>query len=142
MVTEATAGPEATPRLPGALRWTCDHAEGSTALVVGDTRADTAIALGLAGHVVTAPFKNDFQIRRAAQAIEALPDDVRGRLTPMVGSDLRLGVSNESFDTLVIVNLLPHSSDLGLVLDEALRVIRVRGLLLVRLTLDERDRAR
>src|ERR1700735_5489025 len=101
MVTEATAGPEATPRLPGALRWTCDHAEGSTALVVGDTRADTAIALGAAGHVVTATLRNDVQIRRAVQAIEVLPDDVRGRLTPMVGSDLRLGVPDARFDTVV-----------------------------------------
>lgn len=99
--------------------------------------AGTGFGLGLvllaalgaehASGVEIVPWEVDF----ARLARGSLPDDVRPRVEPVVGDATDLPYPSESFDTVLSLEAISHYLDYRPFLDEAHRVLRPGGVLVV-----------
>jgi 2-polyprenyl-6-hydroxyphenyl methylase/3-demethylubiquinone-9 3-methyltransferase len=113
------------------VHWTCRQAADGRVLDVGCSQGLTALLLAREGHEVVGVDLQQESIDFAQGRREQEPPVVRDRLTFLVAEARRLPFGDGEFDTVVMGELLEHLIDPAPVLDEAARVLRPEGRLVV-----------
>ncbi|MEA2169216.1 MAG: hypothetical protein QOF76_2516, partial [Solirubrobacteraceae bacterium] len=113
------------------IHWMCRNVAGTDVLDLGCSQGIAALLLAREGKRVIGV---DREARAIAQAVEALGAEeapVRERASFFTGEGAALDLADDSFDTVLLGELLEHLVDPGAVLDEVRRVLRPSGRIVV-----------
>lgn len=111
--------------------WMCARVVGSRVLDVGCSQGIVSIILGREGYAVVGIDMEEELIETARQALQDEPADLRQRVEFQVGDVFVAEFEPESFDTVVMGELLEHLATPCDVLDRAASWLRPGGRLLV-----------
>jgi len=120
-----------TERARARVHWLCSQASGSKVLDIGCSQGIVSLILGREGFHCTGI---DLEERSLAVAKEALLKEdalVRRRVKFQASNAFSLPFEIDSFDTVILGEVLEHLTRPGKVLGEALRVLRDGGRLVV-----------
>ena len=109
------------------LHWMCAQVGGSEVLDVGCSQGIASILLAREGHRVVGVDREHEAIRAARERLDQEEAQVRERVEFRVGEGRAVGFPSASFDAVLLGEVLEHQLDPGKLLDEARRVLRPGG---------------
>jgi SAM-dependent methyltransferase len=113
------------------IHWMCAKVTGRDVLDVGCSQGIASILLGREGHRVTGIDREHEPIRAARERLDQEEPQVRERVAFQIGEAGELQFENGSFDAVLLGEVLEHQLDPGKPLDEARRVLRPGGRLVI-----------
>jgi 2-polyprenyl-3-methyl-5-hydroxy-6-metoxy-1,4-benzoquinol methylase len=113
------------------IHWMCAQVGGPDVLDVGCSQGIASILLAREGHRVIGIDREHEAIRAARERLDQEEAQVRERVEFRVGEGRAVGFPDGSFDAVLLGELLEHQLDPGRLLDEARRVLRPGGRIVV-----------
>jgi 2-polyprenyl-3-methyl-5-hydroxy-6-metoxy-1,4-benzoquinol methylase len=113
------------------IHWMCAQVGGAEVLDVGCSQGIASILLAREGHRVIGIDREHEAIRAARERLDQEEAQVRERVEFRVGEGRAVGFANGSFDAVLLGEVLEHQLDPGKLLDEARRVLRPGGRIVV-----------
>ena len=124
-------GPAAQRAIRRRIHWLCAQVEGSDVLDVGCGDGGTALLLGREGSTVVGVDHAQSALDEAERRLAAEADAVRGRVRFLHAEANDLPLPDASFDTVLLGEVLEHLVRPRPVLDEAARLLRPGGALVL-----------
>jgi ubiquinone/menaquinone biosynthesis C-methylase UbiE len=109
------------------IHWMCAQVAGPDVLDVGCSQGIASILLAREGHRVVGIDREHEAIRAARERLDQEEAPVRERVEFKVGEGRAVGFPDDSFDAVLLGEVLEHQLDPGKLLDEARRVLRPGG---------------
>ena len=113
------------------IHWMCARVTGRDVLDVGCSQGLASILLGREGHRVVGIDREHEAVRAARERLDHEEPLVRERVTFQIGEAGDLQFPDETFDAVLLGEVLEHQLDPGKPLDEARRVLRSGGRLVI-----------
>jgi 2-polyprenyl-3-methyl-5-hydroxy-6-metoxy-1,4-benzoquinol methylase len=113
------------------IHWMCAQVGGPDVLDVGCSQGVASILLAREGHRVIGIDREHEAIRAARERLDQEEAQVRERVEFRVGEGRAVGFPNGSFDAVLLGEVLEHQLDPGKLLEEARRVLRPGGRIVV-----------
>jgi 2-polyprenyl-3-methyl-5-hydroxy-6-metoxy-1,4-benzoquinol methylase len=113
------------------VHWMCAQVGGPDVLDVGCSQGIASILLAREGHRVIGVDREREAIRAARERLDQEEAQVRERVEFRVGEGRAVGFANGSFDAVLLGEVLEHQLDPGKLLDEARRVLRPGGRIVI-----------
>jgi ubiquinone/menaquinone biosynthesis C-methylase UbiE len=113
------------------IHWMCAQVGGPEVLDVGCSQGIASILLAREGHRVIGIDREHEAIRAARERLDQEEAQVRERVEFRVGEGRAVGVADGSFDAVLLGEVLEHQLDPGKLLDEARRVLRPGGRIVI-----------
>jgi 2-polyprenyl-3-methyl-5-hydroxy-6-metoxy-1,4-benzoquinol methylase len=113
------------------IHWMCAQVAGPDVLDVGCSQGIASILLAREGHRVVGIDREHEAIRAARERLDQEEAPVRERVEFKVGEGRAVGFPDDSFDAVLLGEVLEHQLDPGKLLDEARRVLRPGGRIVV-----------
>ncbi len=113
------------------IHWMCAQVGGPDVLDVGCSQGIASILLAREGHRVIGIDREREAIRAARERLDQEEPFVRERAEFRVGEGRAVGFPDGSFDAVLLGEVLEHQLDPGKLLDEASRVLRPGGRIVV-----------
>jgi 2-polyprenyl-3-methyl-5-hydroxy-6-metoxy-1,4-benzoquinol methylase len=113
------------------IHWMCAQVGGPDVLDVGCSLGIASILLAREGHRVIGIDREREAIRAARERLDQEEAQVRERVEFRVGEGRAVGFPDGSFDAVLLGEVLEHQLDPGKLLDEARRVLRPGGRIVV-----------
>jgi 2-polyprenyl-3-methyl-5-hydroxy-6-metoxy-1,4-benzoquinol methylase len=113
------------------IHWMCAQVGGPDVLDVGCSQGIASILLAREGHRVIGIDREREAIRAARERLDQEEAQVRERVEFTVGEGRAVGFPDGSFDAVLLGEVLEHQLDPGKLLDEARRVLRPGGRIVV-----------
>jgi 2-polyprenyl-3-methyl-5-hydroxy-6-metoxy-1,4-benzoquinol methylase len=113
------------------IHWMCAQVGGPEVLDVGCSQGIASILLAREGHRVIGIDREHEAIRAARERLDQEEAQVRERVEFRVGEGRAVGFPDGSFDAVLLGEVLEHQLDPGKLLDEARRVLRPGGRIVV-----------
>jgi 2-polyprenyl-3-methyl-5-hydroxy-6-metoxy-1,4-benzoquinol methylase len=113
------------------IHWMCAQVRGPDVLDVGCSQGIASILLAREGHRVIGIDREHEAIRAARERLDQEEAQVRERVEFRVGEGRAVGFPDGSFDAVLLGEVLEHQLDPGRLLDEARRVLRPGGRIVV-----------
>jgi 2-polyprenyl-3-methyl-5-hydroxy-6-metoxy-1,4-benzoquinol methylase/spore maturation protein CgeB len=120
-----------TQRCRQRIHWICGQIEGQKVLDVGCSQGITCLLLGREGFDCTGVDIEEAAISRARQELDKEEESVRKRVRFLVGDANSLPFGDESFDSVVLCEILEHLTHPERVLKEVRRVLKDKGKLII-----------
>ena len=109
------------------IHWMCAHVAGSDVLDIGCSQGIASILLAREGHRVIGIDREHEAIRAARERLDEEEAQVRERVEFRVGEGRAVGFPSDSFDAVLLGEVLEHQLDPWKLLGEARRVLRAGG---------------
>lgn len=122
---------EAQARARRRINWMCSQARGDTALDIGTSQGIAAILLAREGFKVVGVDIQPDRIEYAIADLEKESDATRGRATFQVAEGSDLPFDDDSFDTVLLGEVIEHLAVPQRVLAEAQRVLKPGGRIVI-----------
>src|ERR687895_202660 len=113
------------------IHWMCAQVGGPDVLDVGCSQGIASILLAREGHRVVGIDREHEAIRAARERLDQEEAQVRERAEFRVGEGRAVGFADGSFDAVLLGEVLEHQLDPGKLLDEARRVLRPGGRIVI-----------
>jgi 2-polyprenyl-3-methyl-5-hydroxy-6-metoxy-1,4-benzoquinol methylase len=113
------------------IHWMCAQVGGPDVLDVGCSQGIASILLAREGHRVIGIDREREAIRAARERLDQEEAQVRERVEFRVGEGRAVAFPDGSFDAVLLGEVLEHQLDPGKLLDEARRVLRPGGRIVV-----------
>jgi 2-polyprenyl-3-methyl-5-hydroxy-6-metoxy-1,4-benzoquinol methylase len=113
------------------IHWMCAQVGGPDVLDVGCSQGIASILLAREGHRVIGIDREHEAIRAARERLDQEEAPVRERVEFRVGEGRAVGFADGSFDAVLLGEVLEHQLDPAGLLDEARRVLRRGGRIVV-----------
>jgi ubiquinone/menaquinone biosynthesis C-methylase UbiE len=113
------------------IHWMCAQVDGPDVLDVGCSQGIASILLAREGHSVIGIDREHEAIRAARERLDQEEAFVRDRVEFRVGEGRAVGFPDGSFDAVLLGEVLEHQLDPRKLLDEARRVLRPGGRIVV-----------
>jgi 2-polyprenyl-3-methyl-5-hydroxy-6-metoxy-1,4-benzoquinol methylase len=113
------------------IHWMCAQVGGPDVLDVGCSQGIASILLAREGHRVIGIDREHEPIRAARERLDQEEAQVRERVEFRVGEGRAVGFPDGSFDAVLLGEVLEHQLDPGKLLDEARRVLRPGGRIVI-----------
>jgi ubiquinone/menaquinone biosynthesis C-methylase UbiE len=113
------------------IHWMCAQVGGPDVLDVGCSQGIASILLAREGHRVVGIDREHEAIRAARERLDQEEAPVRERVEFRVGEGRAVGFADGSFDAVLLGEVLEHQLDPGTLLDEARRVLRPSGRIVI-----------
>jgi 2-polyprenyl-3-methyl-5-hydroxy-6-metoxy-1,4-benzoquinol methylase len=113
------------------IHWMCAQVGGPDVLDVGCSQGIASILLAREGHRVIGVDREHEAIRAARERLDQEEAQVRERVEFRVGEGRAVGFADGSFDAVLLGEVLEHQLDPGRLLDEARRVLRPGGRIVI-----------
>ena len=113
------------------IHWMCAHVGGPDVLDVGCSQGIASILLAREGHRVIGIDREHEAIRAARERLDQEEAQVRERVEFRIAEGRAVGFANGSFDAVLLGEVLEHQLDPGKLLEEARRVLRPGGRIVV-----------
>jgi 2-polyprenyl-3-methyl-5-hydroxy-6-metoxy-1,4-benzoquinol methylase len=113
------------------IHWMCAQVSGADVLDVGCSQGIASILLAREGHRVIGIDREHEAIRAARERLDQEETPVRERVEFKVGEGRAVGFPDGSFDAVLLGEVLEHQLDPGRLLDEARRVLRPGGRMVI-----------
>jgi 2-polyprenyl-6-hydroxyphenyl methylase/3-demethylubiquinone-9 3-methyltransferase len=113
------------------IHWMCAQVGGPDVLDVGCSQGIASILLAREGHRVVGIDREHEAIRAARERLDQEEAQVRERVEFRVGEGRAVGFADGSFDAVLFGEVLEHQLDPGKLLDEARRVLRPGGRIVI-----------
>jgi SAM-dependent methyltransferase len=113
------------------IHWMCAQVGGPDVLDLGCSQGIASILLAREGHRVVGIDREHEAIRAARERLDQEESPVRERVEFRVGEGRAVGFPDESFDAVLLGEVLEHQLDPGKLLAEARRVLRPGGRLVI-----------
>jgi 2-polyprenyl-3-methyl-5-hydroxy-6-metoxy-1,4-benzoquinol methylase len=113
------------------IHWMCAQVGGTDVLDVGCSQGIASILLAREGHRVIGIDREHEAIRAARERLDQEETPVRERVDFRIAEGRAVGFANGSFDAVLLGEVLEHQLDPGKLLDEARRVLRPGGRIVV-----------
>jgi 2-polyprenyl-3-methyl-5-hydroxy-6-metoxy-1,4-benzoquinol methylase len=113
------------------IHWMCAQVGAPDVLDVGCSQGIASILLAREGHRVIGIDREQEAIRAARERLDQEEAQVRERVEFRVGEGRAVGFPDGSFDAVLLGEVLEHQLDPGKLLDEARRVLRPGGRIVV-----------
>ena len=113
------------------IHWMCAQVGGPDVLDVGCSQGIASILLAREGHRVIGIDREREAIRAARERLDQEEAQVRERVEFRFGEGRAVGFPDGSFDAVLLGEVLEHQLDPGKLLDEARRVLRPGGRIVV-----------
>lgn len=113
------------------IHWMCAQVGGPDVLDVGCSQGIASILLAREGHRVVGIDREQEAIRAARERLDQEEAQVRERVEFRVGEGRAVGFADGSFDAVLLGEVLEHQLDPGKLLDEARRVLRPGGRIVI-----------
>lgn len=113
------------------IHWMCAQVGGPGVLDVGCSQGIASILLAREGHRVIGIDREHEAIRAARERLDQEEAQVRERVEFRVAEGRAVGFANGSFDAVLLGEVLEHQLDPGKLLEEATRVLRPGGRIVV-----------
>ena len=113
------------------IHWMCAQVGGPDVLDVGCSQGIASILLAREGHRVVGIDREHEAIRAARERLDQEEAQVRERVEFRVGEGRAVGFADGSFDAVLLGEVLEHQLDPGKLLDEARRVLRPGGRIVI-----------
>ena len=113
------------------IHWMCAQVGGPEVLDVGCSQGIASILLAREGHRVVVIDREHEAIRAARERLDQEEAQVRERVEFRVGEGRAVGFADGSFDAVLLGEVLEHQLDPGKLLDEARRVLRPGGRIVI-----------
>jgi 2-polyprenyl-3-methyl-5-hydroxy-6-metoxy-1,4-benzoquinol methylase len=113
------------------IHWMCAQVGGPDVLDVGCSQGIASILLAREGHRVIGIDREHEAIRAARERLDQEEAQVRERVEFRVGEGRAVGFADGSFDAVLLGEVLEHQLDPGRLLDEARRVLRPGGRIVI-----------
>jgi 2-polyprenyl-3-methyl-5-hydroxy-6-metoxy-1,4-benzoquinol methylase len=113
------------------IHWMCAQVDGPDVLDVGCSQGIASILLAREGHRVVGIDREHEAIRAARDRLDQEEAQVRERVEFRLGEGRAVGFADGSFDAVLLGEVLEHQLDPGKLLDEARRVLRPGGRIVV-----------
>ena len=124
-------GADARSAAQERIAWICERVRGSRVLDIGCSQGIVSILLARAGKEVTGVDSNADAIEYARKELAAETEATRERLTFIHGDALQQDFTDDSFDTVVMGQLLEHVLEPEAFLDLARRVCKPDGRVII-----------
>jgi ubiquinone/menaquinone biosynthesis C-methylase UbiE len=113
------------------IHWMCAQVAGPDVLDVGCSQGIASILLAREGHRVVGIDREHEAIRAARERLDQEEAQVRERVEFRLGEGRAVGFADGSFDAVLLGEVLEHQLDPGKLLDEARRVLRPGGRIVI-----------
>jgi 2-polyprenyl-3-methyl-5-hydroxy-6-metoxy-1,4-benzoquinol methylase len=113
------------------IHWMCAQVGGPDVLDVGCSQGIASILLAREGHRLVGIDREHEAIRAARERLDQEEAQVRERVEFRVGEGRAVGFADGSFDAVLLGEVLEHQLDPGKLLDEARRVLRPGGRIVI-----------
>ena len=113
------------------IHWMCAQVGGPDVLDVGCSQGIASILLAREGHRVVGIDREHEAIRAARERLDQEEAQVRERVEFRVGEGRAVGFADGSFDAVLLGEVLEHQLDPGKLIDEARRVLRPGGRIVI-----------
>jgi 2-polyprenyl-3-methyl-5-hydroxy-6-metoxy-1,4-benzoquinol methylase len=113
------------------IHWMCAQVGGPDVLDVGCSQGIASILLAREGHRVIGIDREHEAIRAARERLDQEEAQVRERVEFRIAEGRAVGFANGSFDAVLLGEVLEHQLDPGKLLEEARRVLRPGGRIVV-----------
>jgi 2-polyprenyl-3-methyl-5-hydroxy-6-metoxy-1,4-benzoquinol methylase len=113
------------------IHWMCAQVGGPDVLDVGCSQGIASILLAREGHRVIGIDREHEAVRAARERLDQEEAFVRERAEFRVGEGRAVAVPDGSFDAVLLGEVLEHQLDPGKLLDEARRVLRPGGRIVI-----------
>ena len=113
------------------IHWMCAQVGGPDVLDVGCSQGIASILLAREGHRVIGIDREHEAIRAARERLDQEEAPVRERVEFRIAEGRAVGFANGSFDAVLLGEVLEHQLDPGKLLEEARRVLRPGGRIVV-----------
>jgi SAM-dependent methyltransferase len=113
------------------IHWMCAQVSGTDVLDVGCSQGIASILLAREGHRVVGIDREHEAIRAARERLDQEEAPVRERVEFKVGEGRAVGFPDGSFDAVLLGEVLEHQLDPGRLLNEARRVLRPGGRIVI-----------
>ncbi len=113
------------------IHWICAQATGRDVLDIGCSQGIASLLLGREGHQVVGVDVNPDAVEYAQNELTSYPDAMRDNVRFMVVQAGRLPFEDDSFDTVLLGEILEHQTRPQLMLAEVCRLLRPGGLVVV-----------
>jgi 2-polyprenyl-6-hydroxyphenyl methylase/3-demethylubiquinone-9 3-methyltransferase len=113
------------------INWMCSQVGGKQVLDLGCSQGIASIILGREGFEVVGLDVQDSRIEYARRDLAQESAETRSRVTFMVGEGTDLDFDDESFDTVLLGEVLEHLVAPDRILEEVTRVLRQEGLVVI-----------
>lgn len=131
-VYEGTVGSREFQRVSRRrMHWMCAQVGGPDVLDVGCSQGIASILLAREGHRMIGIDREHEAIRAARERLDQEEAQVRERVEFRIAEGRAVGFANGSFDAVLLGEVLEHQLDPGKLLEEATRVLRPGGRIVV-----------
>jgi 2-polyprenyl-3-methyl-5-hydroxy-6-metoxy-1,4-benzoquinol methylase/UDP:flavonoid glycosyltransferase YjiC (YdhE family) len=113
------------------VAWICQHVVGTAVLDIGCSQGIISILLARAGKEVTAIDIDEESIDYARKELALEREEIRERVTLIHGDALQCSFNENSYDTVVMGQLIEHVGNPSAFLDLARRVCRPEGRVII-----------
>ena len=113
------------------IHWMCAQVGGPDVLDVGCSQGIASVLLAREGHRVIGIDREHEAIRAARERLDQEEAQVRERVEFRIAEGRAVGFANGSFDAVLLGEVLEHQLDPGKLLEEARRVLRPGGRIVV-----------
>ncbi|MGH2821768.1 MAG: methyltransferase domain-containing protein, partial [Thermoleophilaceae bacterium] len=113
------------------IHWMCAQVAGPDVLDVGCSQGIASILLGREGHRVVGIDRQHEAIRAARERLDQEEPEVRQRVDFRIGEGRAVTFPDDSFDAVLLGEVLEHQLEPRKLLDEATRVLRPGGRLVI-----------
>src|SRR6516164_8278969 len=120
-----------TERARERIHWICNQAKGQDVLDIGCSQGIVCLILGREGFQCTGIDIESASLAVGEQALAKEDEIVRKRVTLRVADATELPFPDESFDTVILGEIIEHLVHPHRVLEQAKRVLRNNGQLIV-----------
>lgn len=124
-------GPESQRRARKRIHWMCAAVTGKDVLDLGCSQGIASLLLGREGHAVVGVDREQSAIDYAREALAKEEKDVQGRVRFAVAEGNALPFDDQSFDSVLLGEVVEHLLDPVPVLAEARRCMRPDGTLIL-----------
>jgi len=113
------------------IHWLCAQADGELVLDVGCSQGIASILLGREGFRVTGIDIQPSRIEYACADLEREPEEIRDRIGFKVANGSDLHFDSDSFDTVILGEVIEHLAVPNRLLDEVRRVLKPGGVVAI-----------
>jgi 2-polyprenyl-3-methyl-5-hydroxy-6-metoxy-1,4-benzoquinol methylase len=113
------------------IHWMCAQVGGPDVLDVGCSQGIASILLAREGHRVIGIDREHEAIRAARERLDQEEAQVRERVEFRIGEGRAVGFADGNFDAVLLGEVLEHQLDPAKLLDEATRVLRPGGRIVI-----------